>query len=119
MSKPRRLREILADLLTPGPNLELGPTMTVRRGRFPWSTTVYRDSRFDLRHECRDCQGAGTDPASVDHNEPDLPCATCGGTGVITLEPDTTSLGAPPRTDTYVSTTIATNGHFDLGGDAA
>lgn len=118
MFKPRRLGEILADLFTPGSAPGLGPTMTVRRGRFPWSTTVYRDSRFDSRHECRDCQGSGIDPGGVDHDEPDLPCATCGGTGVITLEPETTSLGARPRTDTYVST-IATDGHFDLGGDAA
>jgi hypothetical protein len=118
MPKPRWLGEILAQLLTPSTGEPvLGPTMTVRRGRFPWSTVVYRDSRFDLRQECRDCQGSGLDPASLDHDEPDLPCASCRGTGVITFDPDTSQLLTPlSSTDTYVS--IPAEDH-QPGGEAA
>jgi hypothetical protein len=119
MPKRRSLGEILADLITPSTTREpvLGPTMTVRRGRFPWSTVVYRDSRFDLRQECGDCQGSGIDPASTDHDEPDLPCASCTGTGVITLDPDTSQLSTPFwSTDTYVSIRADDN---QPGGEAA
>jgi hypothetical protein len=118
MPKPRRLGEILAQLLTQSTREPvLGPTVTVRRGRFPWSTVVYRDSRFDRRQECRDCQGSGIDPASYDHDQPDLPCASCAGTGVITVDPDTpTSLTVLTSADTYVSIRAEDN---RPGGEAA
>jgi hypothetical protein len=120
MPKPRRLGEILADLFTPttsDPEPDSADAVLICRGRFPWSTAVYRDGRFDLRHECRDCQGSGSDPTSIDHDEPDLPCASCAGTGVITLGPDrSTSAAARAAADAYVST-IADDGEF--GGEAA
>src|SRR5262245_1634342 len=118
MSKRRSLGEILADLFTPSASGSvLGPTVTVRRGRFPWSTVVYRDSRFDLRQECCDCQGSGIDPASLDHDEPDLPCVPCAGTGVITLAPHISQLPTPlSSTDTYVSSAVEDH---QPGGEAA
>jgi hypothetical protein len=118
MPKRRWLGEILAQLLTPSAREPVLPaTVIVRRGRFPWSTVVYRDSRFDLRHECRDCQGSGIDPASLDHDEPDLPCATCAGTGVVTLYPETPPHPTvSPGIDTYVSTRAESD---QLGGEAA
>jgi hypothetical protein len=118
MPKRRRFGEILARLFTPS-SVEhvLGPTVTVRRGRVPWSTVVYRDSRFDLRQECFDCQGSGIDPASLDHDEPELPCASCAGTGVVTLDPDAPSHPAVfPGVDRYVSTRAGDN---RPGGEAA
>jgi hypothetical protein len=118
MPKRRWLGEILAQLFTSSTGEPvLGPTMTARRGRFPWSTVVYRDSRFDLRQECCDCQGSGIDPASLDHEELDLPCASCRGTGVITLAPDTSQLPTPlSSTDTYASIPVEEN---QPGGEAA
>jgi hypothetical protein len=116
VSKRRRIGEILTDLFSPHPTLQCGPTMTVRRGRYPWAATVYRDSRFDLRQECSDCQGSGIDPASSDHDEPDLPCASCAGTGVITLDPVKASSAGLLGTDTYVSTIAHDD---DWCGDAA
>jgi len=42
-----------------------------------WSVSV-RDPRFNLRHECGECDGTGRDRISG------AECAECGGVGVVT-----------------------------------
>lgn len=52
-------------------------SLQVTRGRF--GRRVYRDPRFDFRHECRDCRGSGRCPVS----EQPEGCLTCSGSGVV------------------------------------
>jgi hypothetical protein len=42
-----------------------------------WSVSV-RDPRFNLRHECGECDGTGRDRVTG------AECAECGGVGVVT-----------------------------------
>jgi hypothetical protein len=53
-----------------------GWTVTVTPGT---RTHVYRDPRWDRRHQCEECDGTGCEGAR--------PCPWCEGTGVVTDRP--------------------------------